>query len=365
MTITSSAPGSDRGRLHSGAGSPAFNPTGLLTGSAAERAVGAGDAQYLAGGPVAFSFVETLSPASGGVESSLAPVSALSGRLAALAAPRPAFAGIDLSRPGLMGVVNVTPDSFSDGGDFFDRNRAIDQALRLAADGAAIVDIGGESTRPGADPMTVTDEISRVIPVVEAAVAAGIAVSVDTRRSEVMTAAIEAGAAIVNDITALTGDSASLETVAASGASVVLMHMQGTPETMQRAPAYALASHDVFRWLDARVAACVAAGIPRARIAVDPGIGFGKTDLHNMDILDRAGLFHSTGCAVVFGVSRKSFIGRIAGVDDPKDRLPGTIAATIMALDRGVQIHRVHDVAALRQAVSVWMARNAESGENS
>ena len=180
-----------------------------------------------------------------------------------------------------------------------------------------------------------------------------------------MTAAIEAGAAIVNDITALTGDSASLETVAASGASVVLMHMQGTPETMQRAPAYALASHDVFRWLDARVAACVAAGIPRARIAVDPGIGFGKTDLHNMDILDRAGLFHSTGCAVVFGVSRKSFIGRIAGVDDPKDRLPGTIAATIMALDRGVQIHRVHDVAALRQAVSVWMARNAESGENS
>ena len=202
--------------------------------------------------------------------------------------------------------------------------------------------------------------------------AAGVTVSVDTRRSAVMIAAIDAGAAIINDITALAGDPASMGVIAESGASAVLMHMQGTPETMQHAPDYLLASYDIFQWLDvrragwldARVAACVAAGIPRGRIAVDPGIGFGKTDRHNMEILARAGLFHGTGCAVAVGVSRKSFIGRIAGIEDPKDRLPGTIAATLMALDRGVQIHRVHDVAATRQAIAIWNAGNAEFGVN-
>lgn len=282
----------------------------------------------------------------------------LSGDLSNPTASPAVFAGIDLSRPVLMGVVNVTPDSFSDGGDFFDRDRAIAHALQLSEDGAAIVDIGGESTRPGADPMTVAGEVARVIPVVEAAVAAGVTVSVDTRRAPVMEAAIAAGAKIVNDITALTEDPHALDVVARTGVSVILMHMQGTPETMQQAPAYRQASSDIYRWLNARVAVCAAAGIPPDRVAVDPGIGFGKTDAHNVEILDRAGVFHGIGCAVAIGVSRKSFIGRIAGIDDPKDRLPGTIAATLMALDRGVQIHRVHDVAAVRQAVAIWKAMN-------
>lgn len=174
-----------------------------------------------------------------------------------------------------------------------------------------------------------------------------------------MRAAIDAGARIINDITALTGDPEAAGVIAASDASVVLMHMQGTPEAMQLAPSYRLASFDIFEWLGARVDACVAAGIPRGRIAVDPGIGFGKNDDHNMEILQRAGAFHGTGCAVVIGVSRKSFIGRIAGVENPKDRLPGTLAATMLALSRGVQIHRVHDVAAAVQAIAIWNASTA------
>lgn len=336
-----------------------FNPLGLLTGDAAASGIAAGSAFALGGGPVAFSMVETLAAAADGTASAYAPAADHPAAVAALAAPRAPFAGIDLSRPVVMGVVNVTPDSFSDGGDFFDTARAVDRALSLAADGAAIIDIGGESTRPGADPMPVADEIARVVPVIEAAVAEGITVSVDTRRSVVMRAAIDAGARIVNDITALTGDPDAPGVVAESAASVVLMHMQGRPETMQQAPAYRLASYDIFDWLCARIDACVAARIPRARIAVDPGIGFGKTDGHNMEILQRAGAFHGTGCAVVIGVSRKSFIGRIAGVENPKDRLPGTIAATMLALARGVQIHRVHDVAAAVQAIAIW---NAETG---
>jgi dihydropteroate synthase len=364
MTIESSDPGPGRGRLHSDGADPVLNPLGLLTGDAAARAVRAGAAQSLAGGPTAFTLVETLTPTPDGIERTIATVRDGSDVLSRLTAPRPAFAGIGLAHPVLMGVVNATPDSFSDGGDYFDCNAAIDRALKLADDGAAIVDIGGESTRPGAEPITVSDEIARIVPVIEAAVAAGITVSADTRHAAVMTAAIEAGAAIVNDITALTGDPASMEVVANSEASVVLMHMQGTPETMQQAPEYSLASVDIFRWLSARVEACVAAGLPRGRIVVDPGIGFGKNDDHNMEILDRAGMFHATGCAVAIGVSRKSFIGRIAEIADPKDRLPGTIAATLMALERGVQIHRVHDVAAVRQAIAVWAASAAEFPED-
>lgn len=339
-----------------------FNPLGLLTGPAAASGIAAGIAFPVAGGPVAFSLVETVSANAAGTHSDYAPAADLPGAVAVLGGARAPFAGIDLSRPVIMGVVNVTPDSFSDGGDFFEPARAIDQALQLASDGAAIIDIGGESTRPGADPMPVADEIARVVPVVEAAVAGGVTVSVDTRRAAVMRAAIDAGARIVNDITALTDDPDAPGVVAASGASAVLMHMQGTPETMQQAPSYRLASHDIFDWLSARVDACAAAGIPRDRIAVDPGIGFGKTDAHNIEILQRAGAFHGTGCAVAIGVSRKSFIGRIAGVENPKDRLGGTIAATMLALSRGVQIHRVHDVAAAAQAIAIWTAAAGEGG---
>lgn len=337
-----------------------FNPHGLMTGDAAAAGIAAGTAFPLAGGPVAFSQIETLSAAGTGIEGDYTAAADHAAAVSALSAPPAPFAGIDVARPVVMGVVNVTPDSFSDGGDFSDPARAIDQALKLAADGAAMIDIGGESTRPGADPMPVGDEIARVVPVIEAAVAEGITVSVDTRRSAVMRAAIDAGARIVNDISALTGDADAPGVIAASDASVVLMHMQGRPETMQQAPSYRLASYDIFDWLNGRIDACAAAGIPRHRIAVDPGIGFGKTDDHNMEVLHRAGAFHGTGCAVVIGVSRKSFIGRIAGVDDPKDRLPGTIAATMLALSRGVQIHRVHDVAAAVQAIAIWDAHTGD-----
>ena len=342
------------------AGSQVFNPVGLLTGDAAAHGVAAGTAFALAGGPIAFSAVETLKPHSADIDFDYAPAVEQPDAVASLATCRAPFAGIDLSRPVIMGVVNVTPDSFSDGGDFFDPARAVDQALKLAADGAAVIDIGGESTRPGAPSVPVADEIARVIPVIEAAVAEGITVSVDTRRGPVMRAAIDAGADIVNDVSALTDDSEALSVLAASDASVVLMHMQGSPMNMQHSPSYRVASYDIFAWLSARVEVCVEEGISRERIAVDPGIGFGKSDGHNMEILQRAGAFHGTGCAVAVGVSRKSFIGRITNAKYPRDRLSGTVAATMIALSRGVQIHRVHDVAAAVQAIAIWDAHTRD-----
>ena len=355
MNEHSNGPGIARGR--SGF-APVANPVGLMAGKAADAAVVAGMASPLAGGPVAFTHCECLEPGiDGEIASRVTPVSAETVDLSALTERRAPFAGHDLARPLIMGVVNVTPDSFSDGGDHVKPAAAISHARKLIDAGADILDIGGESTRPGAAPIGTAEECDRILPVIEAAVAAGTTVSVDTRRAETMRAALGAGASIVNDVTALNGDAAALEAVAGTDASVVLMHMQGTPETMQDDPVYRLASFDIFHWLKARIEACVAAGISRDRIAVDPGIGFGKTDEHNMELLDRAGVFHGLGCAVAIGVSRKSFIGRIAGIAEPKDRLPGTLAATAVALSRGVQIHRVHDVAAVRQAFATWNAQ--------
>ncbi|MGB0631362.1 MAG: dihydropteroate synthase [Alphaproteobacteria bacterium] len=355
MNEFENGPGTDRGRFDSG---PVINPVGLMGGTAAALAIGAGSALPLAGGPVAFTHCEILqSDDAGGTVSRMIPAMEGAAASSDLTGKRENFAGHDLACPVIMGVVNVTPDSFSDGGDHADPAAAIAHARSLIDAGADILDIGGESTRPGAAAIGVAEECDRILPVIEAAVAAGMTVSVDTRRAETMLAAVDAGASIVNDVTALTGDPGSLEAVAATEAAVILMHMQGTPETMQDAPEYGLASFDIFHWLKARIAACAAAGIPRRRIAVDPGIGFGKTDGHNMEILHRAGVFHGLGCAVAVGVSRKSFIGRIAGIETPRDRLPGTLAATAIALSRGVQIHRVHDVAAARQAMAVWNAQ--------
>ena len=272
-----------------------------------------------------------------------------------LSAPR-SFAGLDLSWPRIMGIVNVTPDSFSDGGEFFGSTAAIEHGLALQAEGADILDVGGESTRPGAEPVPVEEELRRVVPVVSALADAGALVSVDTRRAEVMRAALQAGARIVNDVTALTGDPDSLGIVAASDASVVLMHMQGEPRTMQKNPTYRHAPTEIFDFLGVRVAACHAAGIPKERIAVDPGIGFGKAVSHNLELLGSLPLFAGLGCAVLVGVSRKGFIGRIAGVKSAKDRPPGSLAAGMLALDRGASILRVHDVAATRQAMLVRQA---------
>jgi dihydropteroate synthase len=269
------------------------------------------------------------------------------------------FAGFTLTRPLLMGIVNVTPDSFSDGGDFARVEDAIAQGRTLMDDGADIVDVGGESTRPGSLPLPLDEERARVLPVVEALAKAGVVVSIDTRHAAVMRDAIAAGARIVNDITALAGDPGSLGVVAASGASVVLMHMQGEPQTMQKAPTYRDAPAEIVDYLRLRVEACRAAGIPNERIAIDPGIGFGKTIEHNLQLLAHVDRFVELGVAVLIGLSRKSFIGRLSRGEPPKGRDPGSLAGALAAVERGADILRVHDVAGTRQGLAVWQAIKA------
>jgi dihydropteroate synthase len=255
-----------------------------------------------------------------------------------------------------MGIVNVTPDSFSDGGEFVDAEVAIRHARLLVEQGAEIIDVGGESTRPGAAPTPPEEEARRVVPVVRALAEAGAVVSIDTRRAAVMGAALEAGAHIVNDVTGLTGDPESLAVVASAKVPVVLMHMKGDPTTMQDLAVYDDVVLEIAQWLDERIAACALAGIPREKIVVDPGIGFAKTGAHNLEILARLATFHGLGCGILLGASRKGFIGRLARAATPKDRVPGSLAAALAALAQGVHILRVHDVAATRQAVALWQA---------
>jgi dihydropteroate synthase len=271
-----------------------------------------------------------------------------------IAAPRP---GWD-DRPRLMGIVNVTPDSFSDGGAHLDPAAALAHCEALVAAGADILDIGGESTRPGAAPVPPEEEIGRVLPVLEGLRARrdqlpGVLLSIDTRRAAVMRAAVQAGVDIINDVSALAGDPDSLAVAAASGAHVAIMHMQGTPETMNVAPAYDDVALDVFDFLEARIEACVAAGIARERITVDPGLGFGKRGRQNLEILRALPLFHGLGCPILLGASRKGF-GSGQSALPPKERLPTSLAAAVHALFCGVQILRVHDVAETRQVVQLW-----------
>ncbi len=267
-----------------------------------------------------------------------------------------AWAGLKLDRPRIMGVVNVTPDSFSDGGETPTTAAAVARGREMLEAGAAIIDVGGESTRPGAAPLPIDEELGRVVPVVAALAGGGALVSIDTRHAAVMRAAIDAGARIVNDVSALAGDAASMAVAAASGVSVVLMHMQGEPRTMQKAPHYDDAPTEVAAWLAQRVAACEAAGIARQRIAVDPGIGFGKTVEHNLRILARLEALRGLGAALVVGVSRKSFIARVDRDGAARERLGGSLAAALWAVLHGADIVRVHDVAATRQALAVWAA---------
>lgn len=278
------------------------------------------------------------------------------GRIAGAPVSPFTFAGLVLDRPRIMGVVNVTPDSFSDGGDAYPPSAAIDRGLALHAAGAAIVDVGGESTRPGAEPVSVEEELARVIPVVKELARSGVVVSVDTRRAVVMSAAAEAGAAIINDVSALDGDPGAMQVLARNDTSVVLMHMQGDPRTMQLAPRYDDVVREVCAWLRERIAACEAAGIARDRLAIDPGIGFGKTVEHNVDILAHLDVFADLGRPLVLGVSRKSFIARLSRDEAPRDRFPGSLAAGLFALLHGVHILRVHDVDDTRQALAVWQA---------
>ena len=254
---------------------------------------------------------------------------------------------LDLSTHGvIMGILNVTPDSFSDGGAFPDIGRATEHALRMLDDGAGIIDIGGESTRPGAEPVPVEEEMRRVLPVVEAlrARAPACLISIDTSKAAVAAAALERGAAIINDVTALRGDPAMAQTVAQAGAGVVLMHMQGTPQTMQHRPDYQDVVAEVRAFLAERLHAAVAAGIAPDRVALDPGIGFGKTAAHNLALLRELGLLSAEKRPVVLGVSRKGLLAQFAGSSELADRLWPTVAITALAREKGAVVLRVHDV---------------------
>jgi dihydropteroate synthase len=282
-----------------------------------------------------------------------------------------------------MGVVNVTPDSFSDGGSFLDADAAIAHARRLVDEGADILDVGGESTRPGAQPVSGEEELRRVLPVLEGIAAAelGAQVSIDTSKASVARAAIDAGAQIVNDVSALRADAEMVDVIAHSGVECCLMHMLGEPRTMQQDPRYVDVVDDVRAFLEERLSFAVRAGVSEQRIMLDPGIGFGKTLEHNLELLKRLAELGTLGRPLVVGTSRKSFLGRIvaaaAGEQDAgttaERRLPGTIATNVLAYERGASVFRVHDVAPLRAALAVtaatlgerWMARGAATTQTS
>lgn len=345
-----------------------LRPVGLMPIAAWAK----GAAVPLAGGRFAFSTAELIVRDAGsridrafaplseimawGWERSRAVAEALDRQLGALTRARAPFAGLSPDRPQgphIMGIVNVTPDSFSDGGDFLDPGAAIAHGEAMLAAGADILDIGGESTRPGAVPVPPEEEERRVLPVIRHFAGKGATVSVDTRHARVMESAAAAGARIVNDIAGLS-DPEALPVVARTAIPVVVMHMQGDPGTMQANPTYRDAALDVFDWLEERVARCVAAGVAPERIAVDPGIGFGKKTEHNLAILRYTALYHALGCTVLIGLSRKGFIGRLSREEPPKERLAGSLAAGLETLNQGAQILRVHDVAETAQARALW-----------
>jgi dihydropteroate synthase len=319
------------------------------------------NARPLAGGLFGFAEVEVLRR---GEAPEIVPVDAVEAlhpeeaeTIEQLTSPRVPVAGLDLARPRIMGVVNVTPDSFSDGGLLTDAQAAIGHGLALVEAGADILDIGGESTRPGARPVAADAEIGRVIPVIEGLKAAGCAtpISIDTRKAIVAKAGLAAGAVMFNDVSALTYDKGSTA-IARDAPSICLMHAQGDPRTMQDNPSYGDVLLDVYDFLELRVTAANALGIDNSRIIVDPGIGFGKTLEHNLALIRRISLFHGLGCAVMLGASRKRFIGALSGVSEAHRRAPGSVAAGLAGLAQGVQMLRVHDVAETRQALEVWRA---------
>ena len=253
-----------------------------------------------------------------------------------------------------MGILNVTPDSFSDGGLHVDAASAIAAGRRMIADGAAILDIGGESTRPGATAVPPADEARRILSVIAGLTGCGVPLSVDTRNTSTMAAALDAGATVVNDVSGLLHDPAALPLVAARGCPVILMHMRGTPQTMGGLARYGDVTAEVLAELSARVVAAEAAGIARINIAVDPGIGFAKDAGQSIRILRELAAFRTLGCPIMVGVSRKKFVGQLSGVPGAADRLAGSLAAGLYALSQGARILRVHDVAATVQAVRVW-----------
>ena len=277
--------------------------------------------------------------------------------LEALTSPRAPIAGLDMSRSHVMGILNVTPDSFSDGGQFLAADAAVSHAHAMAQQGAAIIDIGGESTRPGAKDVPAEEEQARTAPVIAAIrQESAVPISIDTRKSTVAQAAITAGADIVNDVAAFTYDPLLAKVAAQADVPVCLMHAQGTPATMQSAPHYDDVLLDVYDFLESRIAAAEGAGIARSRIIVDPGIGFGKTLEHNLILLRGLSLFHGLGCPILLGASRKRFIGTIGGGDEATARLGGSVAVALHGVRQGAQILRVHDIFETRQAIDLERA---------
>lgn len=345
-------------------------PTGIVGAAPAANAVAAGEACWLAGGPLAYTRLRLLwhtdpkgGPASE-AEASLQSFQdwtfrtgdgvAMAAALASLSDPRPPIAGLGHEKPKIVGILNVTPDSFSDGGRFETTSAAIKHGLAMIEAGADMLDIGGESTRPGADPVPAAEQCRRVLPVVDK-LAGRVPLSVDTRSADVMRQALKSGAAVVNDVSALTADPAAIDIVAESGCPVILMHSLGSPKTMQEGPRYRDIRLDIAAYLERRVAACAVRGIPRGRIVVDPGIGFGQTAGHIGVLMRDLAVLHGLGCPVMLGASRKSFIGRVDRPELADRRIGGSIAAALLGVAQGVQYLRVHDVAETRQALAVWM----------
>ena len=261
---------------------------------------------------------------------------------------------IRLDQPQVMGIINATPDSFSDGGIYVDAAAAAEAGAEMAAQGAAIIDVGGESTRPGAATVWENDEIERVLPIVQQLAAGGNAVSIDTRKSGVMSAAIGTGASLVNDVSGLTWDQQSAEVVAKAGVPVVLMHHQGDPQSMQKDPRYEDVLVEVYCWLEERIAAAEQAGIAREKLLVDPGIGFGKSVAHNLELINGLALLHGLGCPIVLGASRKRMIGALSNEAPADRRLAGSLTLALKAVEQGAQMVRVHDVPETVQALRVW-----------
>ena len=341
-----------------------LRPIGFLYGETAAEAVAQGAALPLAGGVIAFTAAELIEGTPRAAKRRLVTAQDLARSrdadldpvLKRVTAPRPPFAGFAFTRPLIMGIVNVTPDSFSDGGLYDTTEGAIVHAAELAKDGADIVDVGGESTRPGSDAVVEGEELSRVIPVLEGLAGLRAAVSIDTRKASVARAAAKVGVKIFNDVSALTYDQDSLAAAAETGLSVILMHAKGEPKTMQDDPRSDDVALEVYDYLAERIAAAEAAGIDRSRIAADPGIGFGKTLPHTLTLLANLSLLHGLGVRILIGGSRKRFIGGVAGGETPLSREAGSFAVALVAAAQGAQILRVHDVAGTRQALSVWRA---------
>ncbi len=341
-----------------------LRPGGLIWGEAARDAAATGLAGLLAGGDTGFTIVEVIVRDRKATTREWRPYADITGsteseigrQLDAIESVRPTIAGLDFSTPCIMGIVNVTPDSFSDGGIHADTETAIAHGRALKEQGAQILDVGGESTRPFSEPTPEAIELERAVPVIEALARDGTIVSVDTRKPAVMRAAAAAGAAIVNDVAALGFAPDSLSTAKALGLPVVLMHAQGDPQTMQIDPRYDDVALDVFDWLEERIFRCVGAGIPRETIVADPGIGFGKTHQQNLELLASLTLFHGLGVPLLVGASRKGFVGKLTGEPEAARRVMGSIGAALSAAMQGAHILRVHDVAETTAALAVWHA---------